>query len=311
MTDPLQRAGAIGTQVALAPLRVLGSIAEPRRAGIRRDVRRSLGVTAEPEPLAMDSERSFLPPRAVARRVHADLPSMLVGGLSALLLQTLHPLAMAGVAEHSNYEEDAIGRLRRTASFVGSTTYGTVEEAERAIAKVKAVHRPVRGVAPDGRRYAADDPELVTWIHVAEMSSFLHAAQRFGPLRFSRAECDRYYEETAGVALALGAAWVPRSVDEVTAYLARVRPDLYAGPQALVARDFLVRGVGRKPEDRAVHAMFVGAAVSLLAPWARAELGIPNPPLVERLVTVPLGHALCAGLRWAVAIPGAPRPYET
>ena len=139
------------------------------------------------------------------------------------------------------------------------------------------MHRPVRGVAPDGRRYAADDPELVTWIHVAEMSSFLHAAQRFGPLRFSHAECDRYYEETAGVALALGAAWVPRSVDEVTAYLARVRPDLYAGPQALVARDFLVRGVGRKPEDRAVHAMFVGAAVEPARALGPGRAGHPQP----------------------------------
>lgn len=297
--------------MARAPFRVLGSIAEPRRAGIRRDVRRSLGVADEPEPLVMDAERSFLHPRAVARRVHADLPSMLIGGLSALMLQALNPLAMAGVAEHSNYEEDPVGRLQRTASFVGYTTYGTVEEAERAIVQVQRVHRKVRGVAPDGRRYAADDPELVTWIHVAEVSSLLHAAQRYGPMRFSRSECDTYYEETAALALTLGAEWVPRSVDEVTAYLARVRPELYAGPQALAARDFLRRGVGRRPEDRAIYAVLVGAAVSLLPPWARAELRIPNPPLVDRLVAVPLGHALSATLRWAVVVPGAPRPYQT
>jgi len=176
---------------------------------------------------------------------------------------------------------------------------------------VKQVHRKVRGVAPDGRRYTADDPELVTWIHVAEVSTFLHAAQRFGPMRFTRAECDVYYQETAGVALALGASWVPRSVEEVDAYLARVRPELYAGPQARAARDFLVRGVGHRPEDRAVYAVLVGAAVSLLPRWARAELGIPNPPLFDRAVSVPLAHALCAGLRWAVVAPGAPRPYET
>jgi len=311
VTNPLGRAGSLGTQVALAPFRVLGSIAEPRRAGIRRDMRRVLGVTAEPESPVMDPERSFLHPRAVARRVHADLPAMLIGGLSALMLQTLNPLAMAGVAEHSNYKEDATGRLRRTASFVAATTYGTVDQARDAIEQVQRVHRKVRGVAPDGRRYAADDPDLVTWIHVAEVSSLLHAAQRYGPLRFSRADCDRYYEETAGVALALGADWVPRSVDEVTAYLGRVRPELYAGPQALAARDFLMRGVGRRAEDRAVYAVMVGAAVSLLPPWARAELAVPNPPLFDRVVSVPLGHALCAGLRWAVGGPGAPRPFET
>ena len=88
------------------------------------------------------------------------------------MLQTLHPLAMAGVAEHSSYQEDPLGRLRRTAAFVGTTTFGTVAEAEAAIAQVQRVHRRVQGLAPDGRPYAADDPELVTFIHVAEVAEF-------------------------------------------------------------------------------------------------------------------------------------------
>jgi len=113
--------------------------------------------------------------------VHSDLPSMLIGGISALLLQTLHPLAMAGVAEHSNYQADPLGRLRRTADFVGTTTFGTVREAEKAVQQVRRVHRRVTGVAPDGRPYSADDPELVTFIHAAEVSSFLESARRFGP----------------------------------------------------------------------------------------------------------------------------------
>ena len=83
---------------------------------------------------------------------------MLIGGVSALLLQALHPLAMAGVAEHSSYQEDPLGRLRRTASFVGTTTFGTVEQAEAAIAQVRRVHRRVKGIAPDGRPYSAADP---------------------------------------------------------------------------------------------------------------------------------------------------------
>ncbi len=212
----------------------------------------------------MDPDDAFLAPESVARRVHGDLPSMLIGGLSALLLQSLHPLAMAGVADHSNYRDDALGRLRRTASFVGYTTFGTVEQADEAIEQVRRVHRRVHGVAPDGRPYSADDPDLVTWIHVAEMASFLASCQRFGRRPVTAAERDAYWADTAPVARALGAEWVPATADEATAYLQRVRPALYAGPQALAARDFLLRGVGRRPNDRAVH--------------ARHRLGRGHPP---------------------------------
>ncbi len=187
--------------------------------------------------------------------VHADLPAMLIGGVTALLLQTLHPLAMAGVAEHSSYQEDPLGRLRRTASFVGVTTFGTVTEAEAAIAQVHRVHRRVKGIAPDGRPYSAADPELVTFIHVAEMASFLASSQRYGSRPLTPEECDRYYEEVAPVALALGATWAPRSAAEVESYFLRLRPDLYAGPQARAARDWLLRGVARRLSDRAVYSL--------------------------------------------------------
>ena len=186
----------------------------------------------------------------------------------------LHPLAMAGVAEHSGYREDPLGRLRRTASFVAATTFGTTAEAEAAIAQVHRVHRRVKGTAPDGRPYSAADPELVTFIHVAEVSSFLAASRRYGPRPLTPEQCDRYYEEVAPVALALGATWAPRSVAEVESYLLRVRPDLYAGPQAVAARDWLVRGVARRPAERAVYSLVLAAAVGVLPGWARRELGL-------------------------------------
>jgi uncharacterized protein (DUF2236 family) len=308
LIEPVQRATSLGSQVAGTPIRMIGAIAEPRRAEFSREVRRSLGVPTTPKPLPDDPAKVFLPLDAVARRVHGDLPSMMIAGLSSLLLQSLHPLTLAGVEEHSTYREDPIGRLRRTAAFVGNTTYGTKEDARRAIELVKRVHRGVRGIAPDGRTYDASDPELLTWVHVTEVSTFLSSAQRFGPMRFSREECDAYYRETAVVARALGATWVPRSADEVTAYLHRVRSDLYAGPQALAARDYLLRGVSRRPEDRAVYAVIAACAVSLLPAWARAELRLPNPPLVDRLVVVPIGRIVSAGLRWAVGLPGASVP---
>jgi uncharacterized protein (DUF2236 family) len=301
LPDPVQRISDLGGAAVQLPLRMLGTLAEPVRSGLGRDVRRSLGIPDGPARPATDPAESYLAPDGVARRVHSDLPSMVYGGLSALLLQSLHPLAMAGVADHSNYAEDPHGRLRRTAAFVGTTTFGSTTDARRAIDQVLRVHRRVRGIAPDGRPYAADDPELVTWIHVAEMSSFLRSAQRFGPHRLSRAECDAYYDETAVLAHGLGATWAPRSVDEATAYLRRMRPELYAGPQAVAARDFLLRGTATRPEDRAVYAVIVGAAVGLLPPWARAELGIPHPPLVDRVALVPPARVLASLLRWAMA----------
>jgi uncharacterized protein (DUF2236 family) len=233
---------------------------------------------------------------------------MLIGGICALLLQALHPLAMAGVADHSNYAADPVGRLRRTARFVSATTYGTVAEAEEALAQVREVHRVVHGVAPDGRPYSAEDPELVTWIHVAEMWSFLSAVRRYGALRLSAADCDAYFEETAVIATELGARWVPRSVDEATAYFARMRPELYAGPQAIAARNFLARGPGRRTEDRALYAVLFAGAVSVLPGWARAELKIPSPPLFDRAVVVPVAHSCCAVLRWGVGARRQPEP---
>lgn len=280
------------------PIAAGARVVAPVRADVRRSIRRSLGVPAEPPPRAERAGEAFLPPGGMARRVHGDLPSMVVGGLAALLLQTLHPLAMAGVADHSNYQEDPIGRLRRTASFVGATTFGTVEQATAAIENVREVHRHIRGRAPDGRRYSASDPELLTWVHVAEMSSFLAAAERYGPHRFRPDERDRYFQETALVARSLGARWVPETADEVEAYFKRIRPELYAGPQAIEARNFLLRGVARRPNDRVVYFGIVAAALAIVPRWARDELGIPGAPLVDDVVVVPCGRAFCGALRW-------------
>jgi uncharacterized protein (DUF2236 family) len=255
--------------------------------------------------MSMDPAESFLRPDGVARMVHSDLPSMLIGGMSALLLQTLHPLAMAGVAEHSNYQADPLGRLRRTANFVGITTFGTVREAESAVAQVRRVHRRVTGIAPDGRPYSASDPELVTFIHTAEVSSFLESARRFGPRDLTPEQCDQYYDEMAPVGTALGARWVPRSTSDVDDYFRRMRPELYAGAQARQARDWLRRGVSRRSDERAVYAVLHAAAVGILPPWARAELDLSAPApvdlLLDTVAVIPVTRLVAAGLRWLAA----------
>jgi uncharacterized protein (DUF2236 family) len=305
--NPVERATALGGTVAAAPLRLVGGLTAPARGDMARTVRRAIGIRERPGPIANDPDEAFLPPGGMARRIHADLPVMLIGGVTALLLQALHPLAMAGVAEHSSYQEDPLGRLRRTASFVGTTTFGTVDQAEAAIAQVHRVHRRVKGIAPDGRPYSAADPELVTFIHVAEVASFLASSQRYGTRALTPDECDRYYEEVAPVALALGATWAPRSSAEVESYLLRLRPGLYAGPQARAARDWLLRGVARRPSERAVYSLVVAAAIGVLPGWARRELGLsvagPLDLLVDTAAVTPLTRGLSAALRWMVAPP--------
>ena len=123
-------------------------------------------------------ERWFAEDRPI-RRVHGD-SAMFVGGLRALLLQSLHPLAMAAVAGHSGYRGDPWGRLQRTSYFLAVTTFGRASDAQQAIARVRAIHERVTGTAPDGRPYAASDPHLLTWVHIAEADSFLSAYSRFG-----------------------------------------------------------------------------------------------------------------------------------
>ena len=268
-------------------------------------VRRSLGVTGDPVPPCMDPDLAYFAPDSVVRTIHGDLPAMLIGGLSALLLQMLHPLAMAGVAQHSNYRSDPLGRLERTASFLATTTFGADTEARAAIARVRRVHVHVAGVAGDGRPYSATDPELVTWVHAAEVSSFLAASRVYAPVPPTRRQADDYLSQMARVALGLGATDVPRTVAQLDAYFAGVRPHLRLTSEARSARNFVLRGVGRWPHEIATYGLLVGAAQGVLPGWARRQLRLPAVPAGDLLAIRPpvrlLGHAF----RWAVAPPRA------
>ena len=235
--------------------------------------------------------------------VHAD-SSMFIGGIRAVLLQSLHPLAMAGVAQHSDFRSDPWGRLQRTADFLTRTTYGTVEQAEAACAQVRAVHRRVVGVAADGRRYAANDPHLLAWVHIAEVDSFLTAHRRFGKRPLDRTERDQYVADMAVVARALGVVEPPRSVAALRAQLAAFRPELEATPDAREAARFLVAPplplVARAP-----YSVLAAAAVGLLPLWARLALRLPLGPVADAVVVRPAGVALMQLTRWAL-VPNSP-----
>jgi uncharacterized protein (DUF2236 family) len=243
--------------------------------------------------------------------VHAELGPMLVGGLSALLLQTLHPLVMQGVTDHSNYRDDPFGRLRRTADFLALTTYGSSERAAEAVRQVVRIHRRVRGVAPDGRPYRASDPELITYVHVTEVWSFLRAYQRYSGRPLLRAEKDLYVRETGVVARRLGARQVPSSVAEVRSYLGAVRDELNAGAAANEAATFLREPFGRSRLERAAHLVLIEAAVDLLPGFARKELGLVRPGPYRRLAVRPAAAALSGTLHLMLGEPPLLRAART
>jgi len=238
--------------------------------------------------------------------VHADIAT-LVGGLRALLLQSLHPLAMAGVAEHSNYRADPWGRLQRTADFLGTVTFGPLDRAERAIAAVRRVHDGVEGTAPDGRRYRANDPHLLTWIHIAEVDSFLVAHQRYGEHRLTEAQQDGYVADMAVIADRLGAAAVPRSRHELDVALAAYDRELRSTPEARAAARYLIAPPGLGVAERVGYAPVLAGAVALLPLRARWMLRLPFAPITERVLVRPV-TATALGLgRWSRPRPDSPR----
>ena len=225
------------------------------------------------------------------RRVHGDA-AMFVGGLRALLLQSLHPVAMIAVAQHSDYREDPWGRLQRTSTFLAATTYGTVEDAQRAVDRVRRVHEHVTGITPDGRSYRAADPHLLRWVHVAETDSFLRCHQRYGARPLDEAGCDGYVADTARIAIELGVPDPPRTRGDLNAALRAYRPELRGSAEAREAARFLVRNPPLPLLARGPYTLLAAAAVGELPAWARRELRLPAMTGADALLVRPAGQAI-------------------
>jgi uncharacterized protein (DUF2236 family) len=237
------------------------------------------------------------------RRVHGDA-SMFVGGLRALLLQSLHPLAMAGVVAHSGYKGDPWGRLQRTSHFLAVTTFGTAEDAAAMVARIRAIHATVVGAAPDGRPYAASDPHLLRWVHVAEIDSFLSAHQRYGARPLDRAGRDEYVAETARVARELGVLDPPETEAGLRDQLAAYRPELAGTPAAREVARLILLNPPLPALARVPYSALCAAAVGLLPAWARRHLWLPYLPITEATVVRAGGAAVTRTIRWAMAPAG-------
>jgi uncharacterized protein (DUF2236 family) len=277
-----------------------------------------------------DPDPGLFGPDSVTWQMHGD-PMMWVAGVRALYLQALHPRAVRGVMQNSDFRKDAWGRLMRTANFVGTITYGTAAAAERAGARVRRIHTHLGATDPaTGERYGVDEPELLLWVHCAEVGSYLDVARRSG-IPLSDAQADRYLDEQREGARLVGLdpAEVPGSAGELAAYFERVRPELAAGPEAHDVDDFLQRPPINPllvPARELLWRRVAALAYNALPPYAHELYGRPAPAperVTHQLIAtgnllrcipsrlrwqLPPGHILKAMARLG---PGArPAPYK-
>jgi uncharacterized protein (DUF2236 family) len=233
------------------------------------------------QPSRQAVDHGLFGPHSVTWRLHAD-PAMAFAGLRALLMQAIHPLAMAGVAQHSTFREDPWGRLARTGEYIGVTTFGTTEEARRMGALVRGIHRKVVGVEEEsGTPYRASDPDLLLWVHCAQVDSVL-AAMRASGVPLTQQDADRYVTEqlVAAELVGIDRALAPSTTTELAAYFEGVRPQLRVTAEGRKAARFILfppmptKAWAAKP----AWAGLATAAFGLLPAWGRRLYGLPGLP---------------------------------
>lgn len=240
---------------------------------------------------------ALFPPDCVAARVNGDVVTMMIGGVSGLLLQMLHPAVLAGVWDHSDFRADMHGRLRRTAKFIATTTYDHAENGQAAIDKVNRIHAKLAGVLPDGTPYRVSDPALLAWVHVTETISFLDAWIRYAEPDMSIQDQDAYFAETARIAEALRADPIPRSRAEAESLIRSYRPQLRADARTReVARMVMRQRVGSPAVDAAAG-VIMQAGLDLLPDWAQAMHERPFGP--PRILTRASALSTARFIRWA------------
>lgn len=271
----------------------------PVRRALVRQVRSTFNDQSKGEKPVPASEDALFAPGSVIRRVHGDVTSMMVGGIAALLTQMLHPLALAGVWDHSDVGDDQLGRLRRTARFIAVTSYGHRDSALAAIAKVKTIHEHISGSLPDGTQYRATDPWLLAWVHIAGAINFLDGWRRYAEPRMSVADQDRYFAESGEIARLLDADPVPGSRLEAERLIRQFRRELRSDERTRAFRDLVLRIEPKSLGEAPVQLLLMNAAIDLMPRFAREmhELRAPPAAPLVRGAT----HGVARTLRWAFA----------
>ncbi len=261
-------------------------------------------------------------PDSVSWEVMGDV-SGFIAGIRALLIQAAHPEVVAGVADHSRYREDPLGRLSRTSAYVTATSFGAMPEVEAAVAIVRRAHRPVQGTSHRGLPYSADAPALAAWVHNSLTDSFLSAFQEFGARHLDDDEADRFVAEQARIGRLLDADPIPETAEQLSRWVAQ-HPAVAPSPGMRDAVDFL-REPPLDPFVTFAYQLLASAAVTTIPRRIRRALGLkprPGAHAVGRGSMLAMRWALGASPRWRIALErtGAPipehrfkqkRPFET
>jgi uncharacterized protein (DUF2236 family) len=245
------------------------------------------------------SDNALCVRNGVAWRVHADVAGMMVGGAAALLWQMLHPKALAGVWDHSDFRKNMHGRLRNTARFIAVTTYGDRQEAEAAIARVRRIHDHVNGTLPDGTPYDANDPRLLAFVHVAGSAMFLAGYRRFVEPAMSQADRDTYWREVAIIGEKLGAAPVPVTEAEADALAREFNLELRPDERSQTVRDIILNAPPERLRLFPLQKLVMRAAVDLLPSQVRRLHGLRSSGIAQPGVAAAT-FGLASTLRWAL-----------
>ncbi len=271
---------------------------------IRKTIREMVGGSGPPVAfLTPQGDRGLFGPESVAWKIHADFISMMIGGISSLILQALHPQALAGVWDHSSFREDLKGRLGRTAFFIAATTYGPTEMANNVIAKVNHIHTKITGLDEFGKAYSATDPHLLAWVHLTETRSFMSAFEGYRKETISLREKDQYFLEMKSLGEKMGAVDLQSTyVNTETAIKAYI-PELYFGERA----KSIVRLLENFPSNLAAKPfikLITHAGFLNLPNWVYPMIGKTVPSYIERLavkksidlIAIPVREALKDGV---------------
>jgi uncharacterized protein (DUF2236 family) len=252
---------------------------------IRKTIREMVGGKSGP-PVAFltpKGDRGLFGPESIAWKVHADFISMMIGGISSLILQALHPQALAGVWDHSSFREDLKGRLGRTAFFIAATTYGSSEMANQMIAKVNQIHTKIKGFDEFGQPYSATDPHLLSWVHLTETRSFMSAYEDYRKELLSPQDKDQYFYEMSSLGQRMGAFNLPISYAGTDEAINRYLPELHFGERAqsiLKLLENFPSQLTAKPFIKLISR----AGILNLPNWVYPLIQRPIPSDVERLV---------------------------
>ena len=242
-------------------------------------------------------------PNSLTWIVHKDFISMMIGGISSLILQSLHPRAMAGIWDHSSFRTDINGRLARTAEFIARTTYGPLEMADKTIEKIKKIHEVVKGNDQFGNSYYANDPYLLNWVHMTESICFLNANQLFTDNKFNFNQKNQYYSEMSLIAKKFGINEPVETENDINKQIDKYQKDLIFTDRSQVVME-LIMNFPCHFTIKPIYKAFSQAAIINLPDWAFTFLPIKKPPFIKRkiiiksvkTISVPVRNALKEGI---------------